>query len=994
MILPALLVLLIAAVAAIKISFNQLEYQQLQERKTWLEKVHRDFQILIREENRQINYQLDTLLQNQALLTHFKANDREQLKSLGTPYYQQFQKNFKTFILDWLKPDGTRFLSFQNPEDTTGKVHSALFLATQQTGVQQIGIDTGLFKTISLRAFRPIYSDKQVIGYLQIGKPLSRVTSQMNPSGDIHLVTVSAHTSFHSTQPTSEKEETDNPLISSTLPEVPEEWMLSLRKNGLTGTPDTPLILEHAGETWYGFAIPILNIKGETTSFLWVLENERILGHAKREVFWLMMGIATITALFLLVILWRYACKIELQIQDNHLLREQAILSEEKSRQALTESEERFRTLFMEMEQGALIQDTDNKVQLANPAACRILNIPMEVIIGAPGHHPDWQVIDKDGQPLNPENYPSRLALSTGKPVRKAIIGLLPPGQHQHLWLMMDSFPQLHTEGKVSQTFSTFTDITDLKESERILRDERMILEEIFEASKVGYWDVDLTTNTEHYSPTFKSMLGYGEDELNKIPETWKKLIYQEDLPLLNDALDEHIRSKGEIPLYLELRYRHKKGHLIWVICAGKVIHWGENDEPLRAVGCHIDISEQKRVEEEKNRVQEQLANMHKLESIGRLAGGVAHDSNNLLQLILGHTEMALREVPVTDARHFHLKGIQDAAQRSAKLIQQLLAFARKQVILPRILQLNQVIEESLSILRQLLGNRIELEWTPDPNLKNVLADPTQINQILTNLCTNARDAITGKGKVAIHTENILLRKPPLEKIKDFKPGMYVMLSVTDDGKGIPEEIIDRIFEPFFSTKQTGQGIGLGLSTVYGIVKQNQGIIEAVSPEGEGSTFRIYLPSFQAEQESHISPASLVPPTAVNPEHPDQQCILLIDDEHDILRMAAAILEQQGYRVTATSRVSEAISIFERSPERFALLISDVVMPEINGHRLINHFRKQRPNLQWLLMSGYPLDVVTPNEEDHHFLHKPFTSEELISRVAYLLNKGKTSDPS
>lgn len=994
MILPALLVLLIAAAAAIRISFNQLEYQQLQERKTWMEKVHRDFQILIREESRRLNYQLDTLLQNEALLAHFKSGNRDKLKSLGKSYYQRFQQNFGIFMLDWVKPDGTRFLSFQSPDDTTGRFNTALFLATQRTGDQQTGIDTGLFKTISLRTFRPIRSNEQIIGYLQIGKPLSRLTSQMNSSRDIHLITVSAHSSFHSEYNVLPQEHSEDPLISSTLEDIPEEWILSMQENGTTGTPDTPLILEHDGESWYGFSIPIHNVNGENTSFLWVLENERILANAKREVFWFMLGIAGVTALILFVILWRYPSKIESEIQHNHLLRERAILAEEKSRQALTESEERFRTLFMEMEQGALIQDTANKIQLANPAACRILNIPMDVIIGAPGNHPDWEVIDKDGAPMSPEQYPSRLALSTGRPVRKVIIGLLPPGQYKYLWLMLDSFPHIQAGGEVTQTFSTFTDITDLKESERTLRNERMILEEIFEASKVGYWDVDLTTDTEHYSPTFKSMLGYTEDELNGIPETWKKLIYQEDLPLLNNALHEHITSKGQTPLYLELRYRHKKGHLIWVICAGKVIHWDDQGKPLRAVGCHIDISERKRVEEEKNRVQEQLANMHKLESIGRLAGGVAHDSNNLLQLILGHTEMALNEIPATDTRHFHLKGIQDAAQRSAKLIQQLLAFARKQVILPRILQLNHVIEESLSILRQLLGNRIELEWHPDPNLDNVLADPTQINQILTNLCTNARDAITGKGRVTIKTENILLRQPPIEKIKDFKPGMYVMLSVKDDGKGIPEEIIDRIFEPFFSTKQTGQGIGLGLSTVYGIVKQNQGVIEAISPEGEGSTFRIYLPRFQAEQENSPAPSPLISPLPAKSGTSEKQSILLIDDEHDILRMAAAILEQEGYQVTATSMVSDAISIFERAPERFALLISDVVMPGINGHRLLNHFRKQRPNLQWLLMSGYPLDVVTPDQEDHHFLHKPFTSQELISRVAYLLNKERDSDPT
>lgn len=999
MIIPALVILIIATAAGLYVSLRQLEQQQLKERVNWTEKIHNDFRNLILDETKHLNFQLDSLLQNKELLRIFKDRDREQLITLGEPYYRRFQKTFGTHSLDWILPDGDRFFSFQSPESTSGTFKTQLFKAAQSSGIQQTGIDTGILKIISLRTIRPIRIGGQHIGYVQIGKPLEKLTSNLQARTDIHLITVSAsaasvlHDGYTSKCPVDQIP--TNTLIASTMDNVPAEWIPSLQENGPNGTPESPLILQHNNQTWYGVSIPIYSVEGIPNSFLWILENEQVLELAKKQVFWPILGIAGTTSLLLFCILWCYACKIENTIQNQHALREQALQAEEKSRQALVESEDRFRTLFNEMEQGALIQNTSMKVQLANPAACRILNIPMDVMIGGIGHHNQWTLVDENCNILGPHEYPQSIAQLKGQPVRKVVVGLLHPGKDKYIWMQASSFPHRNVLGEITQTFTTFTDITDIKESEQNLRNERQILEEIFEASKIGYWDVDLASDTEYYSTTFKSMLGYAPDELVGIRETWKKLIYPEDLHKLNEALHEHITSKGKSPLYLELRYRHKKGHLVWVISAGKAIRWDEEGRVQRVVGCHIDISESKRVEEEKNRVQEQLANMQKLESIGRLAGGVAHDSNNLLQLILGHAEMALSESSSRELCIFHIRGIQDAAQRSAKLIQQLLAFARKQIILPRILHLNTVIEENLSILHQLLGPQIELDWEPDAELGRVLADPTQISQILTNLCTNARDAITGKGKVIIQTSNIFLNKPPIDKIRDFKPGMYVKLSVTDNGKGIPAEIIDRIFEPFFSTKQTGQGTGLGLSTVYGIVKQNQGVIEAVSPEGEGSTFHIYLPSFQAEnEESHVSPTLLSPVLPRN-DSSDKQCILLIDDEYDILRMASAILEQEGYKVIATSMVSEAISVFERDPDRFCLLISDVVMPEINGNRLLNHLRKLRPDLPWLLMSGYPLDVVTPAKEDFHFLHKPFSSKELLDRVAFLLKESKTdSDPA
>ena len=340
-----------------------------------------------------------------------------------------------------------------------------------------------------------------------------------------------------------------------------------------------------------------------------------------------------------------------------------------------------------------------------------------------------------------------------------------------------------------------------------------------------------------------------------------------------------------------------------------------------------IDLSERKQAEAEKDKLQAQLIQAQKMESVGRLAGGVAHDFNNMLGVILGHTELALMHTNPSDPFHADLVEIQNAAERSADLTRQLLAFARKQTVAPKVLDINETVAGMLKMLQRLIGEDINLAWIPGFELGKVKIDPSQIDQILANLCVNARDAIAGVGKVTIETANAVLDETYSTAHAGFTPGDYVRLSISDNGCGMDKETLSQIFEPFFTTKEFGKGTGLGLATVYGIIKQNMGFVNVYSEPGHGTTFNIYLPRYagkagQAPAESAVELAT------------GQGTILLVEDEPGILKLTTAILRKLGYTVLAASSPGEAIRIAEEHTGNLNLLITDVVMPEMNGRSI------------------------------------------------------------
>jgi PAS domain S-box-containing protein len=399
-----------------------------------------------------------------------------------------------------------------------------------------------------------------------------------------------------------------------------------------------------------------------------------------------------------------------------------------------------------------------------------------------------------------------------------------------------------------------------------------------------------------------------------------------------------------------------------------------------------FDIRERREAEAEREKLQAQLLQAQKMESVGRLAGGVAHDFNNMLGVILGYAELALDQIETQAPLFECLQEIRKAAERSAKLTRQLLAFARKQTASPRVLDLNDTVEGMLQMLRRLIGEDIDLRWLPGARLWPVRIDPSQIDQILANLCVNARDAIAGVGRVTIRTGTGVFDAAYCAAHPEFSPGQFVMLAVSDDGCGMDAQTCERLFEPFFTTKPVGQGTGLGLPTVYGIVRQNNGFIQVESRPGQGTTLRIYLPRHLAapgEQAAAYEPGA--------PVIGGQETVLLVEDEPAILSVGQIMLERLGYRVLAASHPQEAVRLAKDARERIDLLITDVVMPGMNGRDLARRLQAHQPPLKVLFMSGYTADVITRQgvlEEGVEFIQKPFSYRELAQRVRGVLGHG------
>ncbi len=395
------------------------------------------------------------------------------------------------------------------------------------------------------------------------------------------------------------------------------------------------------------------------------------------------------------------------------------------------------------------------------------------------------------------------------------------------------------------------------------------------------------------------------------------------------------------------------------------------------------DISEEKRAAEERDRLQTQLAGARKLESVGRLAGGVAHDFNNMLQVIIGNAELALQQAPAGSAYRECLLQIRRSAERSAMLTRQLLAFARKQTVIPRILDLNTTVSRMLKTLQSLIGESAQLVWVPAPDLWLVRMDPAQVEQILANLTINARDAMPGEGSVRVETANFAADTGSGKLPPDCPVGEYVTLTVTDTGRGMSAEVLEHVFEPFYSTKGLGQGsTGLGLATVFGIVKQNSGSITVESRPNHGTTFRIFLPRANAPAcPGEKAPEALRGGT---------ETVLLVEDEQQILELGCRALQRQGYTVLTASSPQIALEMLPRHSGRIDLLLTDVVMPGMNGKELRQRIEALHPGIKCLYMSGYTADIISRHgvvASGEDFIQKPFSLKVLTDKVRDVLQR-------
>ncbi|MDK9705584.1 MAG: response regulator [Desulforhopalus sp.] len=517
-----------------------------------------------------------------------------------------------------------------------------------------------------------------------------------------------------------------------------------------------------------------------------------------------------------------------------------------------------------------------------------------------------------------------------------------------------------------------------LRATQEALRTSEKKYRRLHESMTDGFIFFDMLGNILETNQSLCTMLGYGAEELSRMtnidltPEQWHE--FEKDI-VINQILP------NDFSQVYEKEYIRKDRTIFPVELRTFLVR---NDQGLEEGMWAIvrDLSDRKRAERIRNELENQLHQAQKMESVGRLAGGVAHDYNNMLSVILGCAELALKKTEPGSPLHSDLQEIFDAATRSANITRQLLAFARKQAISPQVLDLNATVEGALKILQRLIGEDITLVWQPEMNLWPVKIDPSQIDQILANLCVNARDAIEGVGTLTIETATTVLEQNFCIAQSGVFPGDYVVLSVSDTGCGMTPDILCKIFEPFFTTKEIGEGTGLGLATVYGIIKQNHGCITVASEPGKGTTFTIYLPR-------HMDPiVQVAEEKKKSPEPGRSETILIVEDEAAILRLAGKILKDAGYTVLTADNPAEAIAIARDHRKSLQLLITDVIMPKMNGRDLAVFLANEIPGLKCLFMSGYTSSLMTrqnANEQGIYFIQKPFSPEGLTIMVGEVL---------
>jgi PAS domain S-box-containing protein len=537
-------------------------------------------------------------------------------------------------------------------------------------------------------------------------------------------------------------------------------------------------------------------------------------------------------------------------------------------------------------------------------------------------------------------------------------------------WMRVRTFPVHDAAGSVYRVVGVAEDVTELHRAEEALRNSAQRFRSLIEHSTDLILLLDATGRLTYLSPSFEATLGHRIDEwLNR---SGFDLVWPDDLEAGRE-LFERITSAPGLPTPWQVRLRHADGTLRWLE-GTSANHLADPAIAAIVVNCR-DITERKRMEA-------QIIQSQKMESIGRLAGGVAHDFNNLLTAIKGNMSLALMDMQPIDPLYEYLISVDKAADSAASLTRQLLAFSRKQIISPKVINLNDVLTHVQRLLARLIGEDVHLEMLAAPDLAQVRFDRSQAEQVLINLAVNARDAMPQGGRLTIETANVDLDEDYARHHPYVQPGAFVMLAVSDTGIGIQDDVRAHLFEPFFTTKEAGSGTGLGLSMVYGAVKQNGGHIEVYSESGHGATFKIFLPAVDEQPD-------VASETFAEPRPRGVESLVLVEDEEHVRTIASLMLRRQGYTVHSFPDGPSAIAAVEGMTEPLHLLITDVVMPKMNGQVLTRRLLQLRPSLKVLFTSGYTANVIVHHgvlKEGVEFLAKPYSLERLARRVREVLD--------
>ena len=645
-----------------------------------------------------------------------------------------------------------------------------------------------------------------------------------------------------------------------------------------------------------------------------------------------------------------------------------------RAEDALRESEEKYRSLTNDVLDssaiGVFLLDSDFRVVWVNQALERYFGLRRDEVVGKDKRQLIRERIADIFQ--DPEIFTEKVfnTYDDNTYIENFECHVLANGEREERWLEHWSQPirtGLYAGGRVEH----YSDITEQKQTETILQESeekyRLLVENAGEAIFIAQDETIKFCN-----PATERLTGYLKEELASI--SFVKFIHPEDREMVLERYQKRLRNE-KVETGYSFRFIDRNGMGHWVYITSTITSWEGKPATLNFVN---DISSQKNMEA-------QLRQAQKMEAVGTLAGGVAHDFNNLLTTIIGNAELALMQIYKGNPLNEYIEEIKNAGNTAASLTRQLLTFSRKQMIQPKVLSINRILHDMEKMLRRLIREDIEMVLDLDSELWPVNIDPGQIEQVSMNLVVNAGDAMPKGGKLLIETANVHLDRTYFRNHGvENTSGAYVMLALTDNGTGMDEKTRDRIFEPFFTTKEMGQGTGLGLSTVYGIMKQNNGYVWVYSEPGKGTTFKVYFPKAGADEvsdtEEQVGDDLLI----------GSETILVVEDSKTLLKITQKMLEKYGYRILTAQNGREALEVFSGHDGPIHLILTDLVMPKMGGQDLVEKIQSEKPEVKLVYMSGYTDRAISDNgmlHKDVNFIQKPFSSNDLVRKVREVLNK-------
>lgn len=634
-------------------------------------------------------------------------------------------------------------------------------------------------------------------------------------------------------------------------------------------------------------------------------------------------------------------------------------IERKRSEETLRASESHYRAILEHIADAVFVADPDGRFIDVNPRACELTGYTREELL---------QLTTADTYPQKQrERARARLReLRSGaepryeRPLRRKDGGEI----------MVEVSARSLPDGRL---LATLRDVTERNLNEQALRESEARFRQLAEHIREAFFVVDIQEQrTVYISPTWSEIWGRPLSEGYARPEAWMEAVHPEDRPRLIAGRQQLARGEPNIDTFRVVR---PDGSVRWVRGRAFPIR-NEKGEVYRIAGVSEDITELKQTEL-------QLLQAQKMEAVGRLAGGVAHDFNNLLTVIMSYSDLLAEGFAEGSHERADLAEIRKAGAQAASLTNQLLAFSRQQMLEPIVLDLNDLLTDVRKMLQRVIGEDVELALRLTPDIGNVRADPGRLQQVVMNLAVNSRDAMPTGGKLTIETAKVELTQEYADAHQTVVPGVYVMMAVTDSGIGMDAETQARVFEPFYTTKEKGRGTGLGLSTVYGIVKQSGGFIWLYSEPGQGTTFKIYLPRVDA-------PAELALPQRAATTLSGSETVLLVEDDAMMRPLVQGILQRRGYRVLTAEHAEAALALAEQHVGPIHLLLTDVVMPGASGRELASRLAKSRPETRVLYMSGYTDDAIVRHgllERGLNYLQKPFTPGLLAEKVRQVLEQ-------